>query len=247
MRNYAKTHGTQHTKIVKLKDEKTGEEIEQEVDDYYEPYDPEEYVICTVDHLALLSPENGGNVRDAMVKFSSDYAITLRNKYKYILDLVIQQAAAQESLENFKNSKLKPTLDGYGDAKIVSRDADVIIGLFSPFRHAIATHEGYDITKFRDNIRFMELIAGREGGGGNVCPLLFDGGTNFFSELPLANDHNGIMQSLSMIDRIRSGNIIMRSGVVNFLYQRGDKYTPKVLKPAMHSYRKSVLKKLFKN
>lgn len=72
----------------------TGEEFEQEVDDYYEPHDPEEYVICSVDHLALLSPENGGNVRDAMVKFSSDYAITLRNKYKYILDIVIQQAAA---------------------------------------------------------------------------------------------------------------------------------------------------------
>ena len=245
MREYAKTHGVQHTKLMKFKDEKTGEETEQLVDDFYEPYDPEEYVICTIDHLALLNPEHGGNVRDAMVKFSSDYAITLRNKYKYILDIVIQQAAAQESLENFKNSKLKPTLDGYGDAKIVSRDADVIIGLFSPFRHALATYEGYDITKFRDNIRFMEIIAGREGGGGTVCPLLFDGGTNFFSELPLPNDTSGINNSLSMIDRIRNGGIIIRSGIVNFLYQKGDKYTPKVLKPAVHNYRKKLLKKLF--
>ena len=245
MRNYAKTHGVQHTKMMKFVDEKTGEESEQEVDDYYEPYDPEEYVICTIDHLALLSPENGGNVRDAMVKFSSDYAITLRNKYKYILDIVIQQAAAQESLENFKNSKLKPTLDGYGDAKIVSRDADVIIGLFSPFRHALPMYEGYDITKFRDNIRFMEIIAGREGGGGTVCPLLFDGGTNFFSELPLPNNNEGILNSLNLVDRIRNGGIILRSGFVNFLYSKGDKYTPSVFKPVVHSYRKKLLKKLF--
>ena len=245
MRNYAKTHGVQHTKMMKFVDEKTGEESEQEVDDYYKPYDPEEYVICTIDHLALLSPENGGNVRDAMVKFSSDYAITLRNKYKYILDIVIQQAAAQESLENFKNSKLKPTLDGYGDAKIVSRDADVIIGLFSPFRHALPMYEGYDITKFRDNIRFMEIIAGREGGGGTVCPLLFDGGTNFFSELPLPNNNEGILNSLNLVDRIRNGGIILRSGFVNFLYSKGDRYTPSVFKPVVHSYRKKLLKKLF--
>lgn len=245
MREYAKTHGTQHTKNIKFKDEHTGEEFEQEVDDYYEPHDPEEYVICSVDHLALLSPENGGNVRDAMVKFSSDYAITLRNKYKYILDIVIQQAAAQESLENFKNSKLKPSLDGYGDAKIVSRDADVIIGLFSPIRHGLPVYEGYDIVKFKDNIRFMETIAGREGGGGSVCPLIFDGGTNYFAELPLPTDNQGIIYSLQLVDRIRSGEVILRSGTVHFLYEKGDKYTPKILQPVMHKYRKKLLKSLF--
>ena len=42
------------------------------------------------------------------------------------------------------------------------------------------------ITKL--NIRFLEILGGREGGGGTVCPLYFDGATNFFSELPLPND-----------------------------------------------------------
>ena len=70
---------------------------------------------------------------------------------------------AQESNENMKLNKLKPTLDGYGDAKVIARDADLILGLFSPYRHSIRDYEGYNIELFKDNIRFMELIAGREG------------------------------------------------------------------------------------
>ena len=220
MREYAKTHGVQHTKVVTFTDNATGEEVTQTVDDYYEPYDPEEYVEVMIDHMALMSPENGQDVRAAMVKFSSDYAIILRNKYNYIVAEIVQQAAAQEGNENMKLGKLKPTLDGYGDAKVIARDADVIIGLFSPFRHALQNYEGYDITKFRDNIRFMELIAGREGGGGTVCPLFFDGGVNFFAELSLSTDINGIRQSLSMVDRVRNGRIMMRDNLMMMISRK---------------------------
>lgn len=239
MREYAKTHGTQHTKKVIFKDDATGVSVEQEIDDYYEPNDPEEYVEIITDHLALLNAEKGGTVRDAMIKFSSDYSITLRNKYNYTNIHVIQQAAAQEGNENMKLGKLKPTLDGYGDAKVIARDADVIIGLFSPFRFALQNYEGYDITKFRDNIRFMELIAGREGGGGTVCPLLFDGGVNFFSELPLPSNVDGVRESLQLVDRIRSGTIIITNNLVMFIHQK----TVEVLQRST----KSLLKRIFKS
>lgn len=232
VREYARTHGTQHTKMVKFKDDFTQLEVEQEIDDYYEPNDPEEYVEIIVDHIALLSPEKGMDLREAIIKFSSDYSITLRNKYKYIPIIIVQQAAAQEGNENQKLGKLKPTLDGYGTAKVIAQDADVIIGLFSPFRFALQNYEGYDITKFRDNIRFMELIAGREGGGGTVCPLLFDGGVNFFAELPLPTDTEGINVSLKMVDRIRNGVIIMRNNHVMLMKSRrtSTKFLKKILK-----------------
>lgn len=123
-----------------------------------------------------------------MAELTAKYFVLLRNKYEYIPVVIQQQASAQESNENFKLNKLRPTLDGLGDSKICARDYDVIIGLFSPFRHAIPTYEGYDITKWRDNIRFLEIIAGREGGGGTVCPLFFDGAVNFFTELPKSDD-----------------------------------------------------------
>ena len=248
MREYAKTHGVQHTKMVKFEDNNTGEVVEQEIDDYYEPNDPEEYVEIIVDHIALLSPEKGQNLRDAIVKFSSDYSITLRNKYKYIPVIVVQQAAAQESNENMKLNKLKPTLDGYGDAKVIARDADVIIGLFSPFRYALQQYEGYDITQYRDNIRFMELIAGREGGGGHVCPLFFDGGVNYFHELPLPTDRQGINESLQLVERVRNGGIFLRNGLLMLMYSsKVEKYTPVMMKPIVRKSRKSLLKKILKN
>lgn len=208
-RKYAQTNGVQHKRMHQFVDNKTGEITEQEVDDYYAPNDPEEYVEIIVDHMALLSPEKGGTVRDAMVKFSSDYAIKLRNKYNYCPIGIIQQAAAQESNDNMKLNKLRPTLDGYGDAKVIARDADVIIGLFSPYRFSIPAYLGYDVTKWQDNIRFMEIIAGREGGGGTVSPLFFDGGVNYFSELPKPEDAEALDLNYQMLNRVKTGGVFL--------------------------------------
>lgn len=217
MREYAKTSGIQHTKMIEKIDKITGEVEQTEVDDYYEPFDPDEYVIIIVDHMALLTAENGRTVRDAMIKLSSEYFVTLRNKYRYIPVAVIQQAMAQESNDNLKLNKLKPTLDGYGDAKVIARDADVILGLFSPYRHGLRDYEGYNIEKFKDNIRFMELIAGREGGGGSICPLFFDGAVNYFRELPLPNNKTDLEVAYRMLDRVRNNSRIF------FFYALKDK------------------------
>lgn len=63
-----------------------------------------------------------------------------------------------------------------------------MLGLFSPFRHELPEYYGYNITKFRDHIRFLEVVINREGEGNGICPLYFDGKTNTFMELPLPND-----------------------------------------------------------
>jgi hypothetical protein len=189
---YARENGTIHNRIVEFKNNKTNEIVKNEVFDYYEPHDPEEYVMIIVDHVGLISTEKEDgrqlNLHQSIVKLSSDYLIRLRNRYRYIPVIVQQQASAQESVENMKANRLKPTLDGLGDCKLTQRDANVIIGVFSPFRHAIKDYLGYDITFFRDNIRFMEILGGREGGGGTTCPLYFDGAVNYFKELPEPKD-----------------------------------------------------------
>ncbi|MGK2863309.1 MAG: hypothetical protein ACSLE0_15360 [Chitinophagaceae bacterium] len=189
---YAKNNGTTHTRIVEFKNNKTNEVVTNEVFDYYEPNDPDEYVMVFIDHIGLISTEKQDgrqmNVHETIVKLSSDYLIRLRNRYNYIPVIVQQQASAQESVENLKANRLKPTLDGLGDCKLTQRDANVILGLFGPFRHEIKEYRGYDIMFFRDNIRFLEILGGREGGGGTICPLYFDGAVNYFKELPLPTD-----------------------------------------------------------
>lgn len=209
LREHARANGTQHKKKVQFKNNKTGEVTTKEIDDYYEPDDPDEYVICLVDHVSLISQEreNGRmlSLHESISKLSSNYLVQLRNKYNYIPVVVQQQSAASESLDNFKANKLKPSLNDLGDNKLTGRDANLILGLFSPFRHEIKNYLGYNIEKFRDNIRFLEIIGGRQGGGGTVCPLYFDGAVNFFKELPTPEDTKGINQVYEFLKTIRRG------------------------------------------
>ena len=72
--------------------------------------------------------------------------------------------------------------------KLIARDCNMMIGIFSPFKHEIPEYLGYDIQRFKDSIRFMEIIISRDGGAGTVCPLYFDGAVTYFKELPLPND-----------------------------------------------------------
>lgn len=207
VREYAQNNGTQHKKPVEFVNNKTGEIFTREIDDYYEPNDPEEYVMVFIDHIGLISTETLDgkqmNLHQSIVKLSSDYLIRLRNKYGYSLVVIQQQASSQESLDNFKANKLKPSLDGLGDCKLTQRDADVILGLFSPFRHEIPEYKEYDIRFFRDNIRFLEILGGREGGAGTICPLYFDGAVNYFKELPRPNDEVKMQQVYDFVKTIR--------------------------------------------
>ncbi len=201
MQDYAKHNGTQHIKKVDFNG------ITKEIHDYYEPNDPDEYVMVMIDHIALITTEeeNGKklSLHQSIGKLSSRYLVTLRNKYNYIPVVIQQQASGQESIENARAGKLKPTLDGLGDNKMTQRDCNIAVGLFSPFRHEIPEYFEYDVTFFKDNIRFLEILASREGGGGTVAPLYFDGCVNYFKELPLPSMTRELNQVKNHINKIR--------------------------------------------
>ena len=185
---YANQQGTQHYKDIDFKDSK-GEIIStKSVRDYYSQNDPDEYRIIIVDHYKLFTTERGRSPYETIMDWSSNHAVKLRNNYGFSIIGIQQQMPAQESNENQKLNKLRPTLDGLADCKNTAQDADLILGLYTPFRYGIREYEGYDITKFRDHIRFLEVMGGREGGGGDICPLFFDGAVNFFKELPLPDN-----------------------------------------------------------
>ena len=79
--------------------------------------------------------------------------------------------------------------------------ANLVIGLYNPFKYGIREFEGYDITKFRDNIRFMEIIEDRNyGSNGQICPLYFDGATSTFMELPKPKDTKEINKVYEYIE-----------------------------------------------
>ena len=202
-RDYALSHGHLNFKTIEVKDPITGQPMKKQVVDQVNPYtpdDPEEYRMVILDNASNIVVEQGMKKMEAIEKVAKN-AITLRDQLNYTFILIQHQAQAQEGIENFKLNKIKPSSDGLADCKTTTRDANMVIGLYSPFKYGMTEYEGYDITKFRNHIRFMEVIEDRDyGANGNICPLYFDGAISYFSELRKSNDKVGIQKVYNYIE-----------------------------------------------
>ena len=200
-RAFALSRGKLHLKTIKVKGE-TGLDEEKNIIDYYEPDDSEEVRMIILDNYSNLSLESGMNKMQTIEKMSK-YFITLRDQLGYCINAIQHQAQAQEGIENQKLNKLYPTSDGLADCKTTTRDANLVLGLYSPFKYGLREHEQYNITKFRNNIRFLYVIEDRDNGSaGQICPLFFDGAVSVFKELPLPQDTAGIEKYIQYIDTV---------------------------------------------
>lgn len=198
-RNFALSRGKFHFKKVIVKNE-LGLEEEKEIIDYYEPDDKDEYVLVILDNYSNLMQESGMNKMQTIEKMSK-YFITQRDQFNFNITAIQHQAQAQEGIENQKLNKMMPSSDGLADCKTTTRDVNLILGLYNPFKYGLKDYEGYDITKFRNNIRFMQVIEDRDNGAASqVCPLFFDGAVSVFNELPLPTDKDGITKCLNYIE-----------------------------------------------
>lgn len=202
-KQYAEENGTVITKKTKYKDEFG---VIQEVDgfDRYIPNNPNEYKLIIIDTINLIDTEKGMTLKQSMDKLSEYLAKYLRNRYNFSPVVIQQQAFESEGLDAFKANKVRPSVAGLGDSKYSSRDANVVLGLFSPYRFGLTEYMGYDITKLKDNIRFLEVIVNRDGEMGGILPLYFDGAVCYFKELPAPNDAKAMNAVYSTITKIRS-------------------------------------------
>jgi hypothetical protein len=148
----------------------------------------EEYRFVIIDNASNFTQEQGLNKMDTINK-ASKYFITLRDQLLYSIILIQHQAQAQEGVENRKMGLLKPSSDGLADCKTTSRDCNILLGLYSPFKYGIPEYEGYDIKQFKNYIRFLEVLEDRDyGANGQICPLFFNGAISTFHELPRPDD-----------------------------------------------------------
>lgn len=207
-KEYAEEHGTVRYKKVKVKDELG---IEKEVDkfDFYEPDDIDEYKIIIYDHVSLISTERGLTLKQSIDKLS-EYCVLLRNRYGYSPVVIQQQAFAGESLDAFKENKIRPTVANLSDSKYPSRDCNICIGLFSPYKHELPDYKGYNISILKDNVRFAEVLINRGGQQGGLIALYFNGAVCDWKELPPPNDTTNISKWYSWLQNKR-GNKSLKS------------------------------------
>lgn len=202
IKSYAEKNGTVHKKKIIITNKETGLSEEREVFDYYEPHDPKEYVIIIVDHISLITPESNMDLRESINRLS-EYMIMFRNRYNYIPVIIQQQGTETGNLEAFKNNKIRPTMSGLSDSKYTAKDCSMMLGITNPYSHELDTYLGYDIRKFKDSIRFLEVVLNREGQSNGIIALYFDGKTCTFRELPPPNDREALEKVYKYLDSIR--------------------------------------------
>lgn len=199
---YMEEHGTIHRRPQKVKDD-FGNTKEVQVFDWYEPNDKDEYVIIFFDHLSLIQTERGLTLKQSADKLS-EYFVILRNRYNVTPVLIQQQAFDMESLDAFKERKLRPTAAGLADTKYPARDENVLLGIFNPFKHELPEYKEYDITKLKDNCRFLEVILNRGGNSGGLIGLFFDGAVCEWAELPHPSNITELKKVYAFIQRLRN-------------------------------------------
>lgn len=201
---YAEKHGKSIYRNVTIKDDFGNDKIIKKFVKYI-PDDQEEYVIIFIDHVSLITQERDLNLKQSIDKLS-EYLKTLRNRYGYIPVVIQQQAFAGEGLDAIKENKLRPTIANLSDSKYPSRDANVVLGLFSPYKFELRDYKGYDITKLKDNCRFLEVIVNRGGKMGGIIGLYFNGESCYFEELPQTTEYAKLNEIYARIN-LTNGNI----------------------------------------
>lgn len=176
---------------------------------HYIANDSNEHVFVIADHLALLQPEKGGTIRDAMGAWSFNYCRkNISKHWKWTICNIIQQASDSEKQQfDFKGNsiinKIKPSLDGLGDNKATQRDHLVILGLFAPDRYNFSEYGGYDIKTLGDRFRTLTILKNRIGKGNLELPLYFNGASSYFTELPPADKMTPLQYDLIIKDKYK--------------------------------------------
>lgn len=202
LKEYADNNGIKHTKTINIIDNFTGEVNPTEAFDYYVPNNPKEYVMVIVDHISLIESEKGKDLRQSINQLS-EYMIILRNRYNYIPVIIQQQSTETSNLEAFKANKIRPTMAGLSDSKYTAKDCNVFLGITNPHSFELPDYLGYDISKLKSSIRFLEVVLNRDGQSNGVIALYFDGCTNYFKEMPVPSDKVKIQEIIDYIHKLK--------------------------------------------
>jgi hypothetical protein len=195
---YSNEVGTHFTKTINING------VDTKVYSHYEMKDPDLIVAVVIDNVNILTPEKSelGSVLDlggTIGKMVDDYARKQMTKHwKFHVCCVQQQQMAGGNIEHMKAGKLEPDSMKLGDNIKVARSYQVIIGLYSPYKHKIATYFNYQILNspskegLEDCFRSLHIIKNRFGRTGTVEPLFFNPKGFSFENLPKPNNEEDL-------------------------------------------------------
>jgi replicative DNA helicase len=170
----------------------------------YIPNDPYLITQIIIDHSNLITlNKSDRNKKEAIDRFSQ-MAVFFRNVFNFTFIVVSQFNRGIESMDRKSNDAQEPQLSDFKETGSTQEDANIVLGLFNPFRYGIDTHIGYPIDKLKRRYRSVHILKNRGGKDGLVIGMHFMGETGKFKELPTSDDLKKNPQLLEKI--LKYGN-----------------------------------------
>lgn len=150
----------------------------------YVPHNPQQYLIAVVDHIKLLQV-SAGHTSKQEIDEACDYLIHFRNKCSFTV------AVVQQLNRNFKGMDRRTggynllQLDDLSDSSGPAQAAEVVIGIFHPFREKMSKCEGYNIVQLRDRFRLLQILKQRFGLADRSIGCAFYGEVSHWKDMPL--------------------------------------------------------------
>jgi hypothetical protein len=176
---------------------------------HYTQEDPNQIVTVVIDNVNILELEKNElgmslDLSGCIDKLVNSYMRKQVTKHwKWHVCCVQQQQMAAGDLNHYKAGKLEPEPQKLGDNIKVARSYQVIIGLFSPYKHKLTNYYKYQILNsdrtegFEECFRTVHICKNRFGRTGIAEPVFFNPkGFSFFS-MPRNDDTENLNHLLT--------------------------------------------------
>lgn len=141
------------------------------------PNDPNQKIFGVIDHLLLVTPEQGRTLKEEM-DLCSSYIVTLKRKLNMSWFVLMQQNRNASSVERRKMDLNEPGLADMMQSSAIANDSDIVMQLYSPFREKIPTYRDYPVLGpggWGDRLRSIIISKHRFGVANKVIPTAFYG------------------------------------------------------------------------
>lgn len=166
--------------------EKKGTIKEENGRKVFTPNNPEQIILLLLDHASILMPSEGRTLKQE-IDLTSQYLITLRNRYFVSPVVLMQQNRESSSMDRRKAELTEPSMNDSRDSGNVIQDSDIVLALYSPLKDKLTSYRGYKVLGDEglfDRIKGCVILKNRYGISDKVVVLGFYGEVGKFVELP---------------------------------------------------------------
>jgi len=155
---------------------------ENNINGNYFPDDPERRILIIIDHIGLIK-KNKYNDKKNTLDDMSEYIVRLRNKCNFSFVLTSQLNRDQSKRERPLKDKFGPQLSDFKDTGNTQEDADVILGIYNPFKNKAKEFIGLDITSLGKDTRTLHILKNRDGHDDVATGYMLNGAIGHFKEI----------------------------------------------------------------